>query len=109
MEPAGRIEIVLDQLRFGLRLVVLVKRVVVLEGLSTIVQRSDIIRINNHLPWAVQAGGLTRVDIRDKRRNLCGASTGEEYRTKNKCQAAEPIIHRRHSFANMQIFQMGLP
>ena len=65
MELARSIEVIFDQLRFGLRLVVLVKRIVIFQWLSTVIQRSNVIRINNRLPLAIQAGGLTRIDIRN--------------------------------------------
>src|SRR5260370_24616069 len=94
-ELAGSIEIIFDQLRFGLRLVVLVKRMVIFQRLSTVVQRSNIIRINYRLPLAIQASGLTRIDIRDQRRNLCCTSRGEERQTQTNCQTAEQITHER--------------
>src|ERR1700731_3982280 len=93
MELARSIEIIFNQLRFGLRLVVLVKRVVIFQRLSTVVQPPNIIGINNCLPLAIQTGGLTRVDIGDQRRNLLRTSRREEGQTQGKCQTTKEISH----------------
>src|SRR6266852_3814478 len=102
MELAGSIEIILDELRFGLRLVVLVKRMAIFQWLSTVVQRSNIVWIDNRLPLAIQAGRLTRIDIRDQRRNLRRTPAGEELQTQSKCQTTEQISHERISFNKVE-------
>jgi hypothetical protein len=62
-------------------------------------------RISNRLPRAVQIGGLTRINIRDERGNLCRGSAGAERFKESECQAADPIIHDRHLCADMQVSQ----
>src|ERR1700688_1485627 len=93
MQLARSTEIIFDQLRFRLRFVVLVKRMVIFQWLSTVVQPPNIIGINNCLPLAIQAGRLTRVDIRDQRGNLCRTSRREEGQTQSKCQTTKQISH----------------
>jgi hypothetical protein len=80
-----------------LRLVVLIKRISILQWLSPVVQRSNIVRIDNRLPLAIQANGPTRIDIRDQRGNLRRASAGEELQAQNKSQTTEEIRHERVS------------
>ncbi len=64
------IEIVFHQFGFRLWFIVLEKRVVVFEGLGTIIQRSDIVRIDDHVPGAIQACVVTSTDISDQGRDL---------------------------------------
>ena len=66
---------------------------VIFQWLSAVIQRSNVIRINNRLPLAIQACGLTRIDIRKERRNLCRTSPEEERQTQSKCQPTQKISH----------------
>ena len=93
MELARSIEIIFDQLGFGLRFVVPVKGMVILQRLSTVVKSPNVIRINEGLPLAIQVSGVTRTDIGDQRRKLCCASTAGQQETQDACQTAEQLGH----------------
>jgi hypothetical protein len=78
---------------------------VIFQWLSTVVECPDIIRIDNRLPLAIQAGRLTRIDIRNERRNLRRNSTGEGLQTQNKRQIAEEIRHEIVSVSILKRFR----
>src|SRR5712692_5552975 len=77
IELAGMIEIVFHQLRLGLRFVVLEKSVVVVQGPGTVVQLPDIIRIDDHLPRAIQAPYLASIDIGNQGSDLSHRRAGK--------------------------------
>src|SRR5580658_3829501 len=64
VEVAGSVKVILDQLGLGFRLVVFEKRVVVFQGLRTIVEEPYIVWVDDGLPLAVQTGCRTPTDIR---------------------------------------------
>src|SRR2546430_9434171 len=77
------IEIVFHQLRLGLRFVVLEKRVGVGQGPGTVVQLPNVIRIDDHLPRAIQAPYLAPIDIANKRSYLSLHRVGKKMSKKN--------------------------
>jgi hypothetical protein len=58
---------------------VLVESVVISQQLGTVVEHSDVERIDNRLPRAVEAYDVTRINVSDQRRGLrhAGAQPGK--------------------------------
>src|SRR5260370_34374428 len=73
------------------------KSIVVLQGVSTIVQRPDIVRVDDHVPGAIQACAVTRTDIGDQGRNLRYAGLDKKKSRKDKSQelAAQHNYHNK--------------
>src|SRR5882672_8692163 len=88
------IEIVFHQLRLGLRIVALEKRVVVVQGPGTVVQLPDIIRIDDHLPRAIQAPHLAPIDIGNQESDLSHHRIGKKMSKKNAKEEFQEMAAR---------------
>src|SRR5258708_7763018 len=81
------------------------KSIVVLQGVSTIVQRPDIVWVDDHVPGAVQACAVTRTDIGDQGRNLRYAGLDKKKSRKDKSQevAAQHNYHKKFDSGQARI------
>src|ERR1700690_1350264 len=75
---AGSVEVIFHQLRSGLRFVILIESAIARQRLCAIVQRSNVVRVHNRLPLAVQIRCLAPVDIGNQGCNLSGGGGGEK-------------------------------
>src|SRR5258707_5340883 len=84
---------------------VLEKSIVVLQGVSTIVQRPDIVRVDDHVPGAIQACAVTRTDIGDQGRTLRYAGLDKKKSRKDKSQemAAQHNYHKKFDSGQARI------
>src|SRR5882762_10394458 len=88
------VEIVFHQLRLGLRFVVLEKRVVVVQRPGTVVQLPNIIRIDDHLPRAIQAPHLAPIDIGNQGSYLSLYRIGKKMSKKNAKEEFQEMAAR---------------
>src|SRR5260221_10006426 len=84
---------------------VLEKSIVVLQGVSTIVQRPDIVRVDDHVPGAIQDCAVTRTDVGDLGRNLRYSGLDKKKSRKDKSQevAAQHNYHKKFDSGHARI------
>src|SRR6266853_1886415 len=77
---------------------VLEKSIVVLQRVSTIVQRPDIVRIDDHVPGAIQDCAVTRTDVGDLGRNLRYSGLDKKKNRKDKSPEMAALLNHHKKF-----------
>src|SRR5258708_7977100 len=88
------IKVIFHELRLRTRFVILKERVVVLQGFGAIIQLPYIIRVDDHMPCAIQIRRLPRLTIGDQRRDLRGGWKADKRRKPDCCQESLEFAHR---------------